>query len=179
MKGIHPFLLALFALFFAGCSTFRMVSTQEAPSFSLSEYSSYNFYVVQIDTIDVPEFNERLKWTAEEITNHFKMRGLTRSTTDPDLLVNVGLVFTEKTQTRETDFRTDSPKYMGSMNYSWESETVAVGDYQEGTFVMHLVEADSNALLFEGIMQGVVLEKDKKAQKNITMGVKELFNSIK
>lgn len=179
MKGIHAFFVALFVLFFAGCSTYRLISTHEAPSFSLSQYSSYNYYEVEIDSIDVPEFHERIMWIAEKIDNNFEARGITRSKTDPDLLVNVGLVFVEKTQTRETDFRTDGPKYMGSMNYAWEVETVAVGDYQEGTFVMHLVDADSNELLFEGIMQGVVLENDKKTQKNITMAVKALFNAIK
>lgn len=179
MKLLRTFLLVFFALLIAGCSTFRMVSTQEAPDFNLSEYSLYNYYSVQIDTVETPEFYERIRWIAEEIDDQFELRGVSRSKTDPDLLVNVGLVFAERTQTYESDFRTDAPKYMGSMNYAWESEDVPVGDYTEGTFVMHLVDAETNALLWEGIMQGVVLEKDKKTQNNITKAVNELFNAIK
>lgn len=178
MKRFFWFLIAGFIFIFSGCSTARLVSTEQEPGFSLINYSSYNYLEVEIDTIDLSEFNKRIKWIAAEIDSQFETRGIKRSMTDPDLLVNVGLVFVEKMQTRESDYRTDGAQYMGSRSYSYNTETVDVGKYQEGTFVMHLVDAKTKVLMWEGILQGVALENDKKSQKNIVLAVNTLFKNL-
>jgi len=51
------------------------------------------------------------------------------------------------------------------MNYSWESETVEVGTYHKGTIVVHFVDSDDKTLVWEGIAESVIVEKDTKSCK--------------
>jgi hypothetical protein len=67
---------------------------------------------------------------------------------------------------------------MGSMNYAWESETIEMGTYKEGTMVMHLVDASSGKLRYEGMIQSVVLKNDNQSRKNIKAGVDKLFSDL-
>jgi hypothetical protein len=161
-----------------GCSAVRVIQTETAPGFSLSDYSTFNFYEVSVDTIGQAAFINRIGWIEDALKQQFVSRGVMQSGDNPDLLVNIGLVFAAKTQTRETDVRSDAMKYIGNMNYAWESETVAVRDYTEGTFVMHLVNAKSKVLVWEGIAETVAVESDSKARKNIDSGSKLLFRDM-
>jgi len=171
-------LAAVCMLALSSCSTVSLISSQSLEGFKLSDYRTYNYYDVEIDTIQSPKFYERIKWIEQEIRGQFDQINISRSTNNPDLLVNVGLVFTEQVQTRETDIGTDAPRYMGSMNYAWESETVEAGTYRESTFVLHLVDSQSSKLLYEGILQGVVVKSDKAAKKNIKKAVEQLFSEM-
>ena len=175
-KVFPAMLLSLSVL--SSCSTVKILQTNAAEGFSLDAYKSYNYFEIDLDTIDVPEFYERIKWIEEELRGQFEARGVIRTKDNPDLLVNIGLVFDEKVQTRETDIVTDAPRYAGNMNYSWESETVEVGTYLEGTLVMHIVDAKSEVLLYEAISQGVVVKSDTQSQKNIATGVKKMFSDL-
>jgi len=171
-------ILAATVILLSACSPVQLLGTRGAEEFSLSKYSTYKFYEIAIDTVDTPEFFERMKWIEEDLREGFAGKGLSYSREDPDILVNVGLVFEEKTQMRETDFITDAPKYMGNMNYSWERDMVEMGTYSQGTFVMHLVDAESNVLLWEGIAQSVLVREDEQARKNIKRGVDLLFREL-
>jgi hypothetical protein len=175
---IHGGILLIFSLIVSGCSPVRMLSSRADQDFILGNYQSYRFYDIALDTIDVPEFYQRLGWIEEEMRTQFSNRGLSYSKEDPDLLVNIGLVFEEKTQMRETDIVTDAPKYIGNMNYSWQSEMVEMGKYSEGTMVMHLVDARSKVLVWEGILQSVVVKNDEQARKNIHKGIGMLFDRL-
>jgi hypothetical protein len=174
---VFPAMLLMLALL-SSCSTVKVLQTNTTEGFSLDKYTSYNYFDVEIDTIDLPEFHERIRWIEKEIRGQFEARGVSRSKENPDLLVNIGLVFDEKKQTRETDITTDAPRYAGSMNYSWESETVEMGSYLESTFVMHFVDAKTKILLYETIAQGVVVESDSQSQKNIKSTVKKMFSDL-
>lgn len=171
--------LAALLILLTGCSPVKILGTRSAEDFSLSEYASYRFYEIAIDTVDTPEFFERMKWIEEDLRAGFAETGVSFTRDQPELLVNIGLVFEEKTQMRETNFTADAPKYMGNMNYSWEREMVEMGTYNEGTLVMHLVDADSKVLLWEGILQSVLVRDDAQARKNIKRAVNLLFQELK
>ena len=96
----------------------------------------------------------------------------------PDLLVNLGIVLWESLDTRETDLITDAPQYKGGQNYKWERSEVVIGVYTEGTIVMHLVDAKSDILVWKGIVEGVMVKKDKAAQRNMRIGMEHLFKEI-
>jgi hypothetical protein len=174
---VFPAMLLMLA-FLSSCSTVKVLQTNAAEGFSLEDYLSYNYFEIELDTIDVPEFHERIKWIEQELRGQFEARGVTRTKDNPELLVNIGLVFDEKVQTRDTDIVTDAPRYAGNMNYSWESETVEMGSYLESTFVMHIVDAKSKVLLYETISQGVVVKSDAQSQKNIAASVKKMFSGL-
>jgi len=176
LKHISAGIIGL--MFITGCSPVKILQTQEVSDFTLSSYSTFDFYEMNIDGKTGPEFGERVNWIMDELTAQMEERGVKQSDQSPDLLINIGLAFVEKVQTRETDFRTDAPRYVGSLNYSWQSETVAVGTYEEGTMVVHFVDSDNKVLLWEGIAQSVLVKGDKAAQKNIATGVSKLMADL-
>ena len=171
-------LLGTIVLFIFGCSTVRIISTEGAPGFSLSNYQSFDFFRVDAGTDPMPEFNQRIEWIKEELKNQLESRGVMQSSTDPDLEVNIGIAVVDKMQTRDTDIRSDAMRYMGGQNYRWESQEVEVGAYQEGTVVIHFVDAEDDILVWEGIAQSVVVEKEKNSKKNIAAGMKQLFKNV-
>jgi hypothetical protein len=81
----------------------------------------------------------------------------------------------EEVQTRQTDFRTDAPRYLGQRNYSWKSQQVEVGRYREGTVTVHIVDRKQNKLVWKGAVQDIIPQKESRVEKTITKGVEKLF----
>jgi hypothetical protein len=94
------------------------------------------------------------------------------------MLVNIGIKVKEQIQTRETDWRTDAPKYMGQRNYSWKSEEIETGRYREGTATLHLVDATQKKMIWKGAVQSIVPEKQANVQEAVQKGMKALFEKF-
>jgi hypothetical protein len=178
MKQIYSIFLGSLVFLVSGCSSVRIVQTEAAPEFNLSEYETFGFFQVESDADTIPDFIRRVDLVKESVAEELELKGLKQTDDQPDLMINIGIAVVEKMQTRETDIRSDAPRYAGHMNYGWESETVEVGKYNVSTVVLHLVDADDKVLLWEGIAQGVMLEKDKQAKKNIESGAKRLLKDL-
>lgn len=161
----------------SACTTVKIEQVKKESNFSLANYKTYDFQVVKLDTSMLPVYNKRVNYIKEELIKQLELSGLTRSTENPDLLINVGLVMEEKIQTRDTDFSTDAV-YTGARNYAWESEEVEIGRYKEGTFTIDFVSTEDNALKAMGVAKGVKLKKDENAQKNISKGLRNLFKKF-
>ena len=168
-------LVSIMYVAFSGCTPVQILHTQKVPEFVLSDYSTFDFFQLEMTDEIGFEFGERVEWLQKEIRLQMEARGLKQAEQEPDLLINIGMAFVEKMQTRETDLRTDAPRYAGSMNYGWQVERVEVGTYEEGTVVVHLVDSESKILVWESIAQSVVVEDDKKSRKNIAAGVKKMM----
>lgn len=173
MKYLSAGIIGL--LLITGCSPVKILQSLKVKDFSLSNYSTFDFYHMNVDGNTGPEYGERVHWIMDEFAAQMEERGIKQSDQEPEILINIGLVFVEKVQTRETDFLTDAPRYVGSRNYHWESETVPVGTYEEGTMVVHIVEPEGLILLWEGVAESVLLKSDNAAQKNIVIGVNKLM----
>ena len=104
-----------------------------------------------------------------------QQRGYTQSSSNPDLLINIGIVVQEKIQTRQTDFRTDAPKYIGQRNYSWKSEEIETGRYREGTVTLHVVDAAQHKLIWKSGISDIIPEKESKTESVINEGIRKLF----
>ena len=176
-KNVKIFSFALIALLIYACAGVKVVHTEKKEGFSLTHYKTYGFYKTDIDTTVLPEYNKRIDWIKNELRRRLNQKGLAEGT-DPDLLINIGIVIEEKIQTRETDFRTDAPRYMGTRNYSWKSEEVEVGRYHEGTVSIDFVSAANKALVWQGVVQSVIAKSDKTSLKNIAAGGELLFKNI-
>lgn len=87
-----------------------------------------------------------------------KNRGYYPTRNNPDLLVNIGAVVKEKTQTRQTTIR-EAPLYTGQRRYHWQSQEVPVNTYQEGTINLHVVDAQRNALLWDVAVSSVLNQR--------------------
>lgn len=177
MKMIRILILPLLALAFSACSSVQVLETKADEDFNLAQYSTFNFYGSQTGSEPLSvEYQEELEMVKKEISEQLAARGLSKSPR-PDLLVNIGAVVEEKVQTRKTDIR-EAPMYIGQRRYFWESKEVETGRYKLGTVTVHLVDREENKLLWKGVAEGVIPEKQEKLRENIEKGISELFEKV-
>ena len=159
-----------------GCTTIRILNVNKESDFSLLDYETYDFYKINIDTTAFPEYNKRFIWVEEELMKQLETNGLRRSLTNPDLLINIGILMETKQQTRQTDF--SDAVFMYQRNYKWESEEIVLGEYHESTFAIDFVKAEDNSLQCMVVGDAVIVKKEKDAKKNIETGLKKMFQKI-
>ncbi|RDC64967.1 DUF4136 domain-containing protein [Adhaeribacter pallidiroseus] len=177
MKNIFLIFFSLIGLF--GCSAARVTNVDAADNFALTNYKTFNFYEITNNGEPVDaQYNNRIAILKNAIQQQLTAKGLTLTSTNPDLLVNLGIVTTEKVQTRQTDFRTDAPKYIGQRRYSWKSQQVEVGRYRQGTASVHLVDPTKDELVWQGAIEGVIPKKDAALEKEVNAGVSKLFSKL-
>lgn len=94
----------------------------------------------------------------------------------PDLWVNIGIVTEQRTQTRPGDFRTDAAaRYIGQRNYHWDARDVPVGQYQEGTATIDIVDAARKEQVWQGTTTSILSRKPAKSAKQIDKAVATVF----
>ena len=177
MKKIH--LLYIFFLGFLACTSARIKDTEAAPGFALSNYKTFNFY--EVTTNGEPadaQYNNRVNILKDAIQQELTVKGLSLSPTNPDLLVNIGVVTIAKVQTRQTNFREDAPRYVGQRRYIWKSQDVVVNRYKQGTATIDLVDPKTNTMVWQGSAEAVVPDKEAKLEKTVAAGVEKLFAEL-
>lgn len=176
MKKINVLLLCLVFINVGYSQT--LVSYNKADNVDFSTFKTFQVY--SLDVKNTPEFEakkEGLNLLIGEIFNQMISRGYQKVKENPDLIINVGVDITKKTQTRETDIR-DAPMYIGQRNYKWESEEIVVRKYTEGTVTLDIVNHANNELIWQAISSGILEKKREKNQKKIIKGVKKLFKKF-
>ena len=169
------FLLVLLA----ACSPINVLPSEADAGFRLSNYQTFDFYELDASGDALGEdYMPQVELIKEEITTNLEQRGLQRSTTAPDLLINLGVVAKEQVQTRQTDIRSDPPQYIGQRRYTWKSREVEVGRYTEGTLSIHLVDRARNEMVWLGAAESIVPEKPEKQQRRIREGVQKLLSEV-
>jgi len=112
------------------------------------------------------------------VTRQLEARGLQKAD-QPDLWVNIGMVTEQRTQTRQANFQTDGlPYYIGQRNYRWQAGDIPVGQYQEGTATIDLVDAARKELVWQGTTSAILSRKPIKAAKQIDEGVADVFAKL-
>ncbi|HLT72643.1 MAG TPA: DUF4136 domain-containing protein [Cyclobacteriaceae bacterium] len=159
------------------CSPVKIVSIDKADDFSLASYKTFDFVDVDVSGADSPSFSDRVEWIKDEISRQLSQKGLTQTSTSPELLLNIGVVVEEKEQTRETTLM-DAPRYMGQRNYHWESQDVVVNHYKQGTVTVDFVDSKTNSRVCEAVASAVVVKNDATAKKNIARGVEQVLEKI-
>ncbi|MDB5262954.1 MAG: hypothetical protein JWQ14_2235 [Adhaeribacter sp.] len=177
MKILKILMLSLFC--FAACTpAVRVKKSEAAPGFALSQYETFNFYEVTAEPSGSDaSFNTRIGIIKNAIQQELTAKGLTLDTSNPDLLVNIGVVSSEKVQTRETTIR-EAPRYIGQRRYSWKSQEVEVGRYREGTVTVDLVDREKNTLVWEGAASAIIPRQDDQLQKTAAKGIAKLLEKI-
>ncbi|MDX5420118.1 MAG: DUF4136 domain-containing protein [Hymenobacteraceae bacterium] len=179
MKTSFYLFFLVLVIFLAACSPSIQTSTEPAENFRLSDYQTFDFFKVDASGGGLgPGYRTQVSYIQDEIARQLEQRGLRRSSTDPDLLVNLGIVVRDTVQTRETDIRTDPPRYVGQRRYTWKTREVVVRRYKEGSISVHLVDNDRNELVWRGTAEGVLEERTPKIQEQISEGMQELFSQI-
>ena len=156
-----------------GCGSVN-ISSDSIGQFDIENYKTYNYFTIDYSHYDSLPYNKsNIYYLQEEIDKAMKSIGLTISE-KPDLLLNIGIVVQQRTQTRETDPRYDM-NYTGQRNYHWEREDLIVGYYDEGALTIDLVDANKNALMWQGTAIGILSKNQKKMQQRIEDAVEKLF----
>ncbi len=175
-------MVILIVMVFAACSTINIKGVNKAADFSITKYKSFGFCAVNKGGDAVGQhYDENLELLKKEISRQMGMKGVIFKEENPDLLVNIGVVVSEKTQTRETNFANagDRTMYMGQRNYSWQSKEVEVGKYKEGTVSLDFVDRAASILVWKGSAESVLPEKQKNIQSLIQEGMEKLFAEVK
>lgn len=158
-------------LFFASCSPMKIVYTKATDNIDFNKYKTFNFYELKAsgDTT-TKNFTERTNILKNAIIGEMNKRGYLQTSTNPDLLINIGIVVRE-----QTNFRTDATKYIGQQNYSLKSDKIIAELFKEGAVTLDIVDASQNSVVWKGTMEGIVPSSKSSLQKLAEKGMKKLF----
>lgn len=139
-----------------GCSPYRLVRNQSDKAATWSAYRTFAFVDTnRIDPTPRDAYQVAVEQVKQAVAAEMVKRGYQQTKDNPDLLVNLGAVIKEKTQTRPTTIN-EAPLYIGQRRYSWRSQEVPVGTYNEGTVSLHVVDAQRNALVWDVAVSSVL-----------------------
>ena len=166
------------------CSSYRIVRNQVDASGTWSSYQTFAFVDTSRQDQPVPvaaiAYRRAIEQARQSVTAELQNRGyrqlMNRATTPPDLLINIGAVVNEKTQTRQTTIY-EAPRYIGQRRYSWQSQDVPVGTYQEGTINIHIIDNQRNNLVWDAAVSGV-LSKKGVTPEQVNEAVTKLFEKF-
>lgn len=167
------------AVFCFACSTTQVTVDPSNPAVELSDYKTFDFFDLEAEGDTTSAFHQSMAYLKSEVIEQMNSRGLTQDTDDPDLKINLGIMVEEKTQTRQTSLSDPGEwNYIGQRNYKWESRTVEVGTYKEGSITIHLVDNATNEAVWIGIIEGILPRKAEKRQRAMEKAVATLFAKI-
>ena len=172
-------LLAL-ALGFTACSTNEhLTQVDQKSGTNFAKYTTYNF-MDEVARNDSAFQNSGtgifdLKCA---VAQELERRGY-RRTAQPELWVNIGLVTQQRVQTRQANYQTDgAPFYIGQRNYHWDARDVPVGQYQEGTATIELVDAARKELVWQGTTTSILSKTPTRSAKQIDKAVETVFEQF-
>ncbi len=180
--GMKNLLVALFVgIGAAACSPYRVLQNEADPAVNWSAYRTYSFVdTARIDPTPGITYQAAMDELKRAVTTELTSRGYQQTpsygTADqPDLLVNIGAVMKEKTQTRTTNIR-EAPLYIGQRRYHWQSQEVPVGTYDEGTINLHIIDAKRNDLIWDVAVASVL--KNGFSQQTVNDAVAKAFGKF-
>ena len=183
MKATSFSAIALAALLLAGCSGIKISGISKTPEFSISKYKSFGFHELEAGGSGLAaNIQPNVDLLKAAIVKEMQAKGVTRTQSSPDLICNIGVVVEEKEQTRETSLTNPGDRqmtYMGSRNYSWESQEVVVGTYREGSVKVDLIDKNTMKLVWTGTAESVLPSKAKNVPATIDEAMQKLFAEMK
>ncbi len=98
-------------------------------TFELKKYKTFDFFRFDIGYTRQPEFEKNIYKLQECIVKKMEENELFRSSINPDLLLNLGVVVEVNLCTREMNLSTDLFLYIGQCFYTWNAKELPVGSY--------------------------------------------------
>lgn len=166
----------------AGCSPYRIMRNEVDKNAVWSSYKTFAFIDTnRISPVPNTAYLAAIEQVKRAVAAELINRGYKQITAGQfgeqgDLLVNIGGVVNEKTQTRQTTIY-EAPRYIGQRRYHWQSQDVLVGTYKEGTISVHIVDARRNNLLWDAAVSSV-LKKGAVTDEQVHKGVARLFTKF-
>jgi len=191
MKYFSLLLISAFVLF-AGCSSLKVTSDLDK-SVDFSKHKTFQYYGWQKDSDEI--INSLDKDRIERAFGaEFKKRGLTYVKDNGDLIVTLLIVTEQKTKTTANTTTTGYGGYGGGYGgyygygpgWGWgagygsmghATTTYSTYDYNVGTLVVDVFDANEKKLIWEGIGQGTINDNPKNRDKNISKSVTAIMKN--
>ena len=173
-------ILIIAALFLAACNSTKVIQNEVTPGVDFTKYKTFDFLQSLASGDTIPgRYESGLALVKQAVVNEMNKRGYQQSSSDPDLYINLGISVKNKVQTRETDWRTDGQMaYIGQRNYSWKSQEVVVGTYEEGTLDLNLVDAAAKSMIWKAIVKDVLPVKTKNLLATVNESIATMFSKF-
>ncbi len=171
-------LLILGLLLLTACAGTRVMVDEEYENFSLSEYQTFDFYKIEAPDSQNPDLQKSMDFLQQRIAEEMKTRGLTQSSENPDLKINLGVKIEDKVQTRTTSLATDPFMYTGQRSYTWRVREIPVNTYREGSLRVDLVDTERNEAVWIGTVDQVLPKKAGYNPPAIQKAVSQIFEEI-
>ncbi len=164
-----------------GCSSGLKVYSETDKNVDWSQYTTFDFYEIQEEHLQMKEVNRRRLAMAIEL--ELGMKGMRRNTNSPDLLVNLYSFLNRKEYLSTTSHESAVGYYGAASPYGASigisvSPSKAYSGYEtNGTVTFHLVDRKENKLVLEGLAKIDASETDD-AERAINYTVKKVFAPI-
>lgn len=174
-------LLAL-ALGLAACSAEQaeqVTHTDRRPDTNFAAYKTYNFMDEEARNDSAFQRSGTGIFDLKRaVAVEMARRGFQQAT-QPDLWVNIGIVTQTRTQTRTANFQFDgAPQYIGQRHYHWDARDVPVGQYQEGTATIDIVDAAHKEQVWQGTTTSILSSSPTRSAKQIDKAVATVFKQF-
>ena len=164
-------------LVMACSSSYRIIRNESDNTATWPDYRTYAFLdTARIDNTPRNTYRAAMEQVKQAVGAELRNRGYQPTKDNPDLLVNLGGVIQERTQTRQTTIQ-EAPLYTGQRRYRWQSQEVPVATYEEGTVNLHVVDAQKNALIWNVAISSVLNQRSLSPEQ-IGKAVAKLFEKF-
>ena len=164
---------------FSSCAPTRVVvEKNKYEDFKLGNYTTFDFAQIDTPNDSLVPYQQIVDQLKENITKAMEARGHQRSSTNPSLKINLGVVVMDKVQKRETNVSSDPFTYSGTRSYYYETREIPVNSYREGSLTVHFVANPSNVLVWAGTISEVVPKKQEDKLAAIQDAVDQIFTFI-
>ena len=152
-------------MIFVSCATSVNVSTDYDRETNFNVFKTYTFHDSGIEKLRINDLDKRRILTA--IENELNSKGLTKSSTDADLKINI-------LASSSSEVRVDNNDYYGSYGYyGWRRAAVygppmtsTVSTYTAGKLMIDLIDEKNNMLVWQGVASDLdVTDVSNKADK--------------
>ncbi|UOK41509.1 MULTISPECIES: DUF4136 domain-containing protein [Flavobacterium] len=180
MKTIRHFLLLFLAIsaLLISCNSVT-VQTDYDKSVDFSKYKTFSFYELADKSGSISQLNKNRIINA--VQAEMIKKGLTVSADNPDVLVNITTILTDK---KSVTANTDYYNYGGYYRpYHWgggyvgSTTTYNVYEYKEGSLIIDVVDASNKQLIWQGIGNKEIDSPSKNPDKNITEAVAKILEN--
>ena len=169
-------LLALLTIVAAGCASGPQVRTDMDPAVHLGSYRTFAFFD-QLAT-DKSQYGTMLTSRLKASTQReLERRGLQRTTSNPQLLVNFNVNVQTRSDVESTPASAGFYGYRAGRYGMWAGypQDVHTTHYKEGTLAIDLVDAAKRQLVWQGVAEGRI---NRSAIENPTAAIDETVGAI-
>ena len=175
MCSMNHCLISVFSVILICISCMSVkVTTDSRDGFFINKYKTYNYDVNHYSQNDtVLQVKRDLNYFKERIDEQLKSFGLNLSE-NPDLLLNVGVVFENREQVKASDPRYDI-NYTRADLRDWEREDFIGGYNDVGAITVDFLDINKNELVWQGAGIGIITRNERKMKDRIREAVEKMF----